>query len=218
MSKSQRIIFFAISGFVGLPVIIAVTLLFFVNANAYKPRLEAAASDALGMEVRVGGKMGIGFSPGLLITLDDLHIRNRGADLVSAKEAMLGIDLFPLLHNEVRIGQIILKHPSVFIGRNSDGKFNFETTQTTGTLPALDLARISVTDGSLLYADKQSGEGFEAGASQAGPAPSSANAGENQGHNQESFLHGTTRLRQDPDQGRCLVRLEIRSRGQGRRL
>ena len=163
MSKSQKIILFAISGFVGLPVIIAVALLFFVNANAYKPRLEAAASDALGMEVRVGGKMGIGFSPGLLITLDDLHIRNRGVDLVSAKEAMLGIDLFPLLHNEVRIGQIILKHPSVFIGRNSDGKFNFETTQTTGTLPALDLARISVTDGSLLYADKQSGEEFKAG-------------------------------------------------------
>lgn len=139
------------------------TLLFFVNANAYKSRLEAAASDALGMEVRVGGKMGIGLFPGLLITLDDLHIRNRGMDLVSARKAMLGIELLPLLHNEVRIGKIILKQPHVFIGRNSDGKFNFETTQSTGVLPAFNLARVSVTDGSVIYADKQSGEGFEAG-------------------------------------------------------
>ncbi|MGA9666757.1 MAG: AsmA family protein [Gallionella sp.] len=137
-------------------------LLFFVNANAYKPRLEAAASNALGMEVRVGGKMGFGLFPGLQVTLDDVQIRNRGADLVSAREARLGIDLLPLLRKEVRIGKIALEHPSFFIERDGDGKYNFETTQTSVILPALNLARVSFADGSLIYADKQSGEGFEA--------------------------------------------------------
>lgn len=162
MSKSKKTILFFIGGFLVL-LIIAVALLFFVDANAYKSRLEAAASDALGMQVRVGGKMGIGLFPGLLITLDDLHIRNRGVDLISARKAMLGIELLPLLRNEVRIGKIILKQPHVFIGRNRDGKFNFETTQSTGELSAFNLARVSVTDGSVIYADKQSGEEFEAG-------------------------------------------------------
>ena len=163
MSKSLKIILFAISGFVGLLVLVAVALLLFVDPNAYKPRFEAAASGALGMEVRVGGRLGIGLFPGLLVTLEDVHIRTRGVDLVSAKEVRLGIDLLPLIQKEVRIGKIALKNPSISIERDRDGKFNFETPQTVGTLPALDLAKVSLSDGTLLYADKKSGEGFKAG-------------------------------------------------------
>jgi len=48
-----------------------------VDANAYKPHLEATASAALGMEVRIDGRPGIGFFPGLLLTLRDVHILNR---------------------------------------------------------------------------------------------------------------------------------------------
>ena len=163
MSKSRKIILYTIGGLAGLLVIIAAALHFFVDANSYKPRLEAAASDALGMEVRVGGKMGFSLFPGLQVTLDDVHIRNRGTDLVSAKEASLGIDLLPLLYKEVRINYIELKHPGIFIELGSDGKYNFETTQPARALPALGLGRVTLTDGSLIYADKQSGEGFEAG-------------------------------------------------------
>jgi uncharacterized protein involved in outer membrane biogenesis len=163
MSKSLKIILFAISGFVGLLVLVAVALLLFVDPNAYKPRFEAAASGALGMEVRVGGRLGIGLFPGLLVTLEDVHIRTRGVDIVSAKEVRLGIDLLPLIQKEVRIGKIALKNPSISIERDRDGKFNFETPQTVGTLPALDLAKVSLSDGNILYADKKSGEGFEAG-------------------------------------------------------
>lgn len=163
MSKSKKIILYAIGGLLGLLVIIAAAMHFFVDANAYKPRLEAAASDAVGMEVRVGGKIGFSLFPGLQVTLDDVHIRNSGTDLVSAKEAKLGIALFPLLHKEVSIGKIELKHPDIYIELGSDGKYNFETAQPSGPLPALGLGNISLTDGSLSYADKQSDGGFGAG-------------------------------------------------------
>lgn len=162
-SKSHKIILYAIGGLVGLLVLVAVALLLFVDANAYKSRLEAAASEALGMEVKVGGRMGVGFFPGLLVTLGDVHIRNRGTDLVSAKEARLGIDFLPLFQKEVRIAKISLKQPRISIEQDHDGNYNFETQQTAGTLPALDLAKVSISDGTLLYADKQSGGGFEAG-------------------------------------------------------
>jgi len=164
MSKSLKIILFAGSGLIGLLVLVAAALLLFVDANTYKPRLEAAASDALGMEVSVGGRMGISLFPGLLLTLNDVHIRNRGADLVSASKIRLGIDLLPLLHNEIRIGKIALIHPSISIKRYRDGKFNFEKPGTSqAMLPALALANISLSEATLLYADKQSGGGFEAG-------------------------------------------------------
>jgi uncharacterized protein involved in outer membrane biogenesis len=164
MSKSLKITLFAVSGLVGLLVLVAGALLLFVDANAYKPRLEATASRALGMEVKVGGRLGIGFFPGLHVTLDDVHIRNRETVVVSAKEARLGIDLFPLLQKEVRIGNIALNHPTISIERDRDGNFNFEKPEPAGgTLPALGLTTISFSDGTLRYVDKQSGQGFEAG-------------------------------------------------------
>jgi uncharacterized protein involved in outer membrane biogenesis len=164
MSKSLKIILFTVGGLVGLLVLVAVALILFVDADAYKPRLEARASEALGMEVSVGGRLAIGFFPGLLATLGDVHVRNREAEVASAKEARLGIDLLPLLQGEVRIARIALKHARISIERSRDGRFNFEKMEATeGTLPALDLAKVSLSDGSLRYADQQSGEGFEAG-------------------------------------------------------
>lgn len=153
-----------LGGLVVLLVLIAVGLFLFVDVNTYKPRLEAGASRVLGMEVRVGGRLGIGIFPSLSVTMEDVHIRNRGAELVSAKEARLGIDLLPLLHKEVRIAKVALKHPRVSIERDRDGNYNFESPEAAGgTLPALDLARVTVSDVTLLYADKRSGDAIEAG-------------------------------------------------------
>ena len=164
MSRSLKVILFAVGGFVGLLVLVALALLLFVDANAYKPRLEAAASGALGMDVSVGGRLGIGFSPGLHLTLQDVNIRNRGTNLASAKQASLGIDLLPLLQKKIRIGKIALKHPRISIERDRDGKFNFEQPVVAGAvLPALDMARLTLSDAILVYTDKQSGQGFEAG-------------------------------------------------------
>lgn len=164
MSKPLKVIVFAVAGLAGLLVLVAAALLVFLDTNAYKPRLEAVASGALGMEVRVGGRLRIGFFPGLVVTLEDVHIRSQGADVASAKEARLEIDLLPLLQKEVRIEKIALKHPAITIERYRAGTFNFEKPEAAGgTLPALDLAKVSLSVATLLYADKQSGERFDAG-------------------------------------------------------
>ena len=163
MSKTTEIILVAAGGVVGFVVLVVLAVLLFVDANAYKPRLEAAASSALGMEVTVGGRLGIGLFPGLLVTLEDVHIRNRGTDVASAREARLGIDLLPLLQKQVRIGKIVLQQLRLSIERDRDGKFNLQKSEAAGgTFPALDLASVSISGATLLYADKQSGEGFEA--------------------------------------------------------
>jgi len=164
MSKLLKIILFAVSALIGLLVLVAVAVRFFVDINAYKPRLEAAASEALGMNVSIGGRLGIDFLPGLLVTLEDVHIRNRGVDVVSAKQASLGIDLLLLLQQEIRIEKIALKHSRISIERDRDGTLNVEKAESAGGIsPVLDLANVSLSDVALLYVDKQSGEGFEAG-------------------------------------------------------
>jgi AsmA protein len=164
MSKSLKIILSAVSALIGLLVLSAVALRLFGDVNAYKPQLEVAASGVLGMEVSIGGRLGIGFFPGLLVTLEDVQIRNRGVDVASAKEASLGIDLLPLFQREVRIDKIALKHFRVSIERGRDGMLNVEKPESAGgTLPVLDLAKVSLSDGTILYTNKLSGEGIAAG-------------------------------------------------------
>ncbi len=164
MSKSLKIFLFAIVGLIGLLILISVVLYFFVDTSVYKPRLERATSEALGVEVRVSGRLGIAFFPGLHVRLDDVHIRNREKDIASVKEASLDIAYLPLLHKEVRITKIGLQRPRISIKRDRDGMFNFENRNgTKGTFLALVLDNISLSDGAFLYGDEQSGKGFEVG-------------------------------------------------------
>jgi AsmA protein len=173
MANKRKIALFAAGGLFALLILAAVALVLFVDVNVDKPRLEAAASDALGMEVRIGGRLGIGLFPGFHVTLEDVRIRNRGADVASAKETILGIELLPLLYKEVRIVKIGMKRPRISIEQDSDGKFNFETPEeeagkktaeeAKGTRFSLDVAKISLSDGALFYADKKTEEVLEAG-------------------------------------------------------
>jgi len=164
MSRSAKITLFALIGLVGLFGLVAVVLLFFVDANIYKSRLEATASGVLGMEVSIEGRVGIGFFPGLLVTLEGVHVRNRAVDVAVAKEARLEIDLLPLLTKEVRVEKIELKSSRIIIERDRDGQFNFENPEAAAeALPVLDWPIVSLSDGTLVYADKRFGEGLEAG-------------------------------------------------------
>ena len=163
MTKSLKIILFTLSGFTGILILVGLLLLLFVNTNANKLRLETMASETLGMEVRVGGRMCIRFFPELSVTLEDVHIRNRDMDVVSSQEGRFAIDFLSLLRREVRLGKITLKHPRISIMQDRDGTFNFEKPgPTRGTLPVLNLPEISISGGTLFYADKQSGDKFAA--------------------------------------------------------
>lgn len=173
MANRRQIALFAAGGIVALLLLAAVALVLFVDAGAIKPTLEAAFSDALGMEVRIGGKVGIGFFPGFHIAVEDVRIRNRGADVVSAKKASLGIALRPLLHKEIRIVKVGMGQPRISIDQDRDGKFHFETPEgeagrkiaeeAKGMRFSLDVANISLSDAVLFHADKITGEAVEAG-------------------------------------------------------
>jgi uncharacterized protein involved in outer membrane biogenesis len=163
MSKPIKAITFAIGALVGLLVLAAVALFLFLDVNAYKPRFEAAVSGVMGMEVKVGGPLAIEFFPSMLVTLEDVHIRNRGTEVVTAREARIGIYFVPLLKGQVRIGRVALEHPSISIERDADGTFNFERSGAArGPLPNLNLEKVALSGGAFRYVDKQSGEGFEA--------------------------------------------------------
>lgn len=105
MTRSSKIILFAGGGLAGLVILIAVTAALLLRVNV-RPRAETVASQVLDMDVDIRGRAAIGFFPGLHVALADVHARERGADVASAGEVQLGIEILPLLHKEVRIKSI----------------------------------------------------------------------------------------------------------------
>ena len=63
-SKTIKIILLIFGSVVAVFVMVALAVLIFFDANAYKPRVKAALSDATGMTVSVEGKMGVTIFPG----------------------------------------------------------------------------------------------------------------------------------------------------------
>jgi uncharacterized protein involved in outer membrane biogenesis len=162
MSKSPKLILLAAGGLVGAVILIAVVVLLILGVNA-KRHVQTLVSDALEMEVNVGGRLRIGFFPGLHITMENVRIRNRGSEIASAAQASLGIELLPLLHKEVRMDSVGLKHVRISIERQRDGRFNFETrTELKRMFPPTGVARVSLSDATLLFTDQQSGKALEA--------------------------------------------------------
>jgi AsmA protein len=104
----------------------------------------------------------IAFFPGLHLALQDVHIRSRGADVVSAKEAGLRVDLLPLLRKEVRIEKIALKEARISIEKDRHGHFNLEEPETDQAAPpGLDWPNVSLSEASFVYTDASSGYRFE---------------------------------------------------------
>lgn len=142
---------------------LAVVGVFFIDANAFKPRLEAAASRASGMQVRIVGNLRFGFSPGLYVAMQDVQIRNRGIDVGSAPSAQLGIDILPLLQKKVRVRSATITDAKLYIERDAKGILNFENTQKPkGTPRILDLQQLSAAQASVIYVDKKSAKRIEA--------------------------------------------------------
>lgn len=162
MSKSSKLILFAAIGLAGFIVLVVTAAVLFSSMNA-RPQVEAVASQALQMEVNVNGRLTFGFFPGLHLALADVHARKHGGDIASAGEVDLGIELLPLLHKEIRVGKIGLKRLRLTIERGRDGNLNFAQWSPAKGVPAtLAVAQVSVSDATLVYADQQSGKGFDA--------------------------------------------------------
>lgn len=164
MTSPLKVILFAVGGVLGVLALVALVSLLILGANSRK-QVQAFASEALGMEVSIGDRPDIGFFPGLHIAMKNVQIRSGGAEVASAAQALLGIELFALLHNEIRMNSLDLRHVKISIERQRDGRFNFETRSgPVATFLPADGGKVSFSDATLLYTDRQSGHALEANA------------------------------------------------------
>jgi hypothetical protein len=140
--------------------VLALVILQF-GAKALKPRIEAAASQALHMDVHVRGRARLSLFPAFGVSVADITFQNGGADVATIAEVKIGLKLLPLMTGRVRISSLKLLKPVVTIVRQKDGTLNIETERGIPSGGRLTLRELAVSQGSLLYADLRSGEKAE---------------------------------------------------------
>ena len=160
MILHNKKILLIITGVIAL-VVLAGILALLLNIKAFTPQIEEAASTALGMDVRIKGRIGIALFPGFGLSLKDVSVRNKGLDVVTIEKMRIRLKLIPLARFEIKIIQIELVKPVFSIVRSKNGMFNFEKPGRTSWEKLLAMKKISIAQGSLVYTDETSSEKIE---------------------------------------------------------
>ncbi len=111
----------------------AIALPLLVNADRFRPMVQAEMKSALGREVTIG-KLQLSLLAGG-VTAEELAIADDPAfsksAFVKAKSLDVGVELMPLIFSRsLRVRTITLNQPEVSLLRNSAGKWNFSTLGT----------------------------------------------------------------------------------------
>jgi AsmA protein len=143
-------------GLTSVVVILVITAYLLINANSFRPALEAQLSNSLGRKVQVGDLSLSLFSGG--ISARDVSIADDPAfsptPFLSAKSVDVSVELMPLLlSHSVRLTALTLKEPELVLLRSSSGKWNFSSlgggpkTAPTSAPPALSIQKLGIVNG-----------------------------------------------------------------------
>jgi AsmA protein len=115
---------------IGLPVIGLGIFVATFDANAYKPRIIAAAKEATGRDLALNGDIGLklGLSPALRV--EDVAFANApwgSRPQMATLEALeVEVAVLPLLSGRVQINRIVLVRPDILLETDAEGRGNWE--------------------------------------------------------------------------------------------
>jgi AsmA protein len=115
---------------VGL-IVIAIAIPFFIDANAFRPKLESELTDALGRTVKVGN-LSLSLLSGS-VTADNVSIADdpifSKTAFVEAKSLSVGVELVPLIFSKsLNVTELTLNQPEISLVRSENGeRWNFSS-------------------------------------------------------------------------------------------
>ncbi len=119
--------------FAALVVLVLLTLavlVWVVDPNTFKPRIEAEVKKATGREFSLVGDIEVGFYPWLALRTGPGQFGNPpgfpAEPMVTWQSAQLGAKLFPLLRSELVVDRVRLKGADLRLVRRADGRGNWE--------------------------------------------------------------------------------------------
>lgn len=147
-------------------------LLLLVDANRFKPRIEALAQEQ-GIALQIKGDLGWKLWPGIGVAVADVSIAAVSAPelpIVQLRQASLLLKLMPLLSGDFQVDHILVDGVKVNLAVDTNNKGNWEALSqpqkpAQPSAPAADevslklaVERISLVDSVIDYADAKSGQ------------------------------------------------------------
>jgi AsmA protein len=129
-SRALKWISLALGTIVGLVVIGVLVIIWLVDPNSFKSKIESAVRDATGRELALVGDIELGFFPWLSLKTGEGRFGNAsgfGSDpMVSWQRAQLGAKLFPLLRGKLIADRVVLEGADVRLVKRADGAANWQ--------------------------------------------------------------------------------------------
>lgn len=176
MRKVLKVIGLFLAAVVVLLIVTAVALPLFIDANEFKPRIEAAVEDATGRDLEIAGDIELSVFPWLGVDLGAVRLGNAEGfgdePFASIEGVQVRVKLLPLLSREVEIGKVVVQQPRVRLARNAEGRSNWDdlvegtaqetTPQEEGQPepPEFSVAGVEIRSAEVHYLDAVAG--FEA--------------------------------------------------------
>ncbi|HVZ81157.1 MAG TPA: AsmA family protein [bacterium] len=143
MNKFLKIILWIIGGFVGLVVLLLAAAAIIIPIKYPPEKLKAMATEKLTetLHHQVAVK-DVRFNILSGFKIQGLKVANRAGwdptPIVDAKEISISYQLFPLLWGQVKLDEVVLDRPEIFIERRGMDSFNFSdmTASTSSAVPA----------------------------------------------------------------------------------
>jgi AsmA protein len=161
MANHKRKKVLVIGGGAILAVIILIILSLLFGIKDLKPRIEATASKALGMDVRIGGGVSVSFFPAFGASLADITVKSAEVVVATMPNMKVGLKLLPLIRHRVEISRLELVKPVVSIARLKNGKLNIDLQGGEPSGNSVTVKKLAISQGSLLFTDLKSGGRIE---------------------------------------------------------
>ncbi len=147
-----------------------------IPVSAYKPKLEEAASNAMGRKVTVSDNLSFKILPQTAFHVEDLTIANEegfaGEYLAKVGEADIGIKLWPFITSRsVEVERFILTEPDINLVRAKSGKVNWNIASSEapaeggasgGEFRDIHLGDVRIINGKARFLDRVADKTYEA--------------------------------------------------------
>lgn len=175
MNRFLKWLLLAFGALVLLLVALAVLAALLIDPNAYRAQLAALVEQQTGRELRIEGDMSLTFFPWLGLEIGRLELGNApgfGPEPFAALDrAVVRVAVWPLLRGEVQVGTVVLHGLQANLGRNADGRSNWEDltgpeaaptppepAPDTRRLAALAIGGLDVRDARVQWDDRLAGQ------------------------------------------------------------
>jgi uncharacterized protein involved in outer membrane biogenesis len=163
---------------VGLIIVLVAAVLVvpsLIDWNGYKPEIQAAARDATGRELKIGGDLSLSILPSPTLSVADVSLANVDGgstpDMASLESLDVSVALIPLLSGDIRVTSVTLVKPVIVLETLADGRVNWAldgaktaeggagdaAASPGGDTPALAIDEAMIEDGRLVYRDAVTG-------------------------------------------------------------